>query len=60
MSCDCNKNIKAGVIGTLGANMVRGFSAYEIAVKNGFTGTEEEWLASIRGEDGNDGISVKR
>ena len=59
MSCDCNKNIKAGVIGTLGANMVRGFSAYEIAVKNGFTGTEEEWLASIRGEDGNDGISVK-
>ena len=51
MSCDCNKNIKAGVIGTLGANMVRGFSAYEIAVKNGYKGTEAEWLASLKGEE---------
>lgn len=32
-----------------------GLSAYEIAVKNGFNGTEEEWLASLRGEDGKDG-----
>jgi hypothetical protein len=24
-------------------------SAYEIAVKNGFKGTEEEWLASLNG-----------
>lgn len=30
-------------------------SAYDIAVKNGFVGTEEEWLASLRGEDGKDG-----
>lgn len=30
-----------------------GASAYEIAVENGFTGTEEEWLASLKGEDGN-------
>ena len=51
MSCDCNKNIKAGVIGTLGANMVRGFSAYEIDVKNGYKGTEQEWLASLKGEE---------
>ncbi|MBQ8749104.1 MAG: trypsin-like peptidase domain-containing protein [Clostridia bacterium] len=29
-----------------------GMSAYEIAVKNGFTGTEEEWLESLKGEDG--------
>lgn len=29
-----------------------GMSAYEIAVKNGFEGTEQEWLASLRGEDG--------
>lgn len=25
----------------------RGYSAYEIAVKNGFIGTEEEWLQSL-------------
>lgn len=30
----------------------RGYSAYEIAVQNGYTGTEEEWLASLQGEDG--------
>jgi hypothetical protein len=26
---------------------IRGLSAYEVAVANGFTGTEEEWLASL-------------
>lgn len=30
-------------------------SAYGIAVKNGFTGTEAEWLASLKGTDGTDG-----
>ena len=29
-----------------------GASAYEIAVNNGFTGTEAEWLESLRGKDG--------
>jgi len=29
-----------------------GDSAYEIAVDNGFVGTEEEWLASLKGEPG--------
>ena len=29
-------------------------SAYDIAVKNGFQGTEEEWLLSLKGEDGKD------
>ena len=28
---------------------VSGLSAYEIAVKNGFSGTEQEWLASLQG-----------
>lgn len=28
---------------------LRGYSAYEIAVQNGFVGTEEEWLASLIG-----------
>lgn len=31
-------------------------SAYEIAVKNGqFTGTEEQWIASLQGQKGDDG-----
>lgn len=30
-----------------------GASAYEIAVAYGFEGTEEEWLASLKGSDGN-------
>lgn len=29
-----------------------GKSAYEIAVDHGFSGTEAEWLASLRGADG--------
>lgn len=32
-----------------------GKSAYEIAVDNGFVGTEQEWLNSLKGADGNDG-----
>jgi len=30
-------------------------SAYDIAVDNGFTGTEQEWLASLKGEKGDPG-----
>jgi hypothetical protein len=30
-------------------------SAYAIAVKNGFEGTEEEWLASLKGDKGDQG-----
>lgn len=44
-----------------GGTGVNGESAYEIAVANGFEGTEEEWLESLRGEDGAagaDGASV--
>ena len=29
-----------------------GESAYDIAVRNGFEGTEEEWLESLKGKDG--------
>jgi len=42
---------------------VRGESAYEIAVRQGYTGTEEEWIASLKGDpgtpghDGDDGFS---
>lgn len=31
---------------------IYGESAYEIAVNNGFEGTEQEWLASLRGPQG--------
>ena len=32
-----------------------GKSAYQVAVQNGFTGTEEEWLQSLKGEQGPQG-----
>ena len=28
----------------------RGFSAYEVAVQNGFIGTEQEWIASLQSD----------
>lgn len=33
-------------------------SAYDIAVKNGFNGTESEWLLSLRGESATQGTSI--
>ena len=33
----------------------RGYSAYEIAVQEGYVGTEEEWLASLKGDPGDPG-----
>lgn len=42
----------AGHDGIIGRD---GKSAYEIAVENGFVGTEVEWLASLQGEPGRDG-----
>lgn len=41
--------------GADGADGADGLSAYEIAVNNGFIGTEVEWLASLVGADGADG-----
>lgn len=37
--------------------LIRGKSAYEIAVDNGFTGTEKEWLLSLKGESGTNGTA---
>ena len=39
-----------------GINGSEGKSAYIIAVEHGFTGTETEWLQSLKGADGRDGI----
>lgn len=33
-------------------------SAYDIAVENGFVGTEKEWLASLQGSNGSDGQNL--
>lgn len=41
-----------------GLEMIRGYSAFEVAVINGFSGTVDEWLASLKGEDGDDGRGI--
>lgn len=43
---------KDGLDGTNGQN---GLSAYEIAKNGGFIGSEDEWLASLKGEKGEQG-----
>lgn len=43
---------KDGIDGAPGAD---GKSAYQIALDNGFEGTEAEWLESLKGEDGEPG-----
>lgn len=40
------------VRGSLLETVLRGYSAYELAVKNGFVGTMEEWIASLKGDIG--------
>lgn len=47
----------AGPPGPPGPQGPQGLSAYEVAVENGFVGTEEEWLASLVGPPGESGGS---
>lgn len=35
-----------------GERGIQGLSAYQVALKNGFVGTEEQWLESLKGEPG--------
>lgn len=42
---------------TVGAKGEDGKSAYQIAVDEGFKGSETDWLASLKGADGKDGIN---
>lgn len=47
---DLPTDVSQGARQTIVTNVrqiLRGYSAYEIAVQNGFTGSEEEWLASL-------------
>ena len=43
---------KLSTIGSGGGSGTNGKSAYEIAVDNGFVGTETEWLESLNGKQG--------
>lgn len=44
----------------LSANGGAGKSAYEVAVDNGFVGTESDWLLSLEGADGTNGTNGAR
>lgn len=51
------KDGKNGADGLPGCDGIDGKSAYIIAVEHGFSGTETEWLQSLKGADGKDGIT---
>ncbi len=51
-----SEGMSAGM--TMSLQTWRGFSAYEIAVQNGYAGTEAEWLESLRGAPGQNGTEV--
>ena len=42
---------KAAIAGAGGIQGKDGKSAYQIAVENGFVGTEAEWIESLKGDD---------
>lgn len=51
---------KKNLEGTIKAFNTYHTDAYAIAVKNGFEGTEAEWLASLKGEKGDTGAQGER
>lgn len=51
------ENGKNGLNGENGKNGTNGLSAYEIAKAGGYTGTEEEWIVSLKGNPGENGTS---
>ncbi len=66
-SCDCASSTSSTISGSCSCSSktLHGrlytptfVSAYSIAVKNGFVGTEEEWLASLQGEDGKSAYQI--
>lgn len=50
-------NGKDGANGADGKAGTDGLSAYELAVKNGFSGNEAAWLESLKGEKGDTGVA---
>lgn len=51
------KNGADGLPGRDGIDGIDGKSVYIIAVEHGFSGTENEWLQSLKGADGRDGVT---
>ena len=47
----------AGANGKDGINGTNGLSAYQVAVSNGFIGTEQQWIVSLKGATGATGAS---
>ena len=55
----CAATLALGAVGFVGCEAEKEIiNAYDIAVKNGFQGTEEEWLLSLHGENGKDGTDL--
>ena len=52
-----NETIQVVEISSVGVQGARGKSAYEVAVDNGFVGTEQEWLDSLQGGGGGGGAT---
>lgn len=52
-------NVISAVGGGSGSSGADGKSAYEIAVEHGFEGSEDDWLKSLKGADGKNGIDGK-
>ncbi len=52
-NCGCNTPIRVNgsLTGVLSNAVLRGQSAYELAVQNGFEGTLEEWLDSLKADN---------
>ena len=49
-------NPAGDISGALSNPLARGASAYEIAVANGYVGTEEQWLESLQGRTPQRGV----
>lgn len=61
MSLDGNATAKTVLRGKVNnPDKIHGKSAYEIALLNGFEGTETEWLASLKGDTGEIGPQGKQ
>lgn len=57
-SLDGGSTYPVGPLRLKGDIGVDGLSAYEVAVDNGFEGDEAEWLASLKGDKGDDAPNV--
>lgn len=55
---DPTPDVYAQILSLIQAGKIKGESAYDIAILNGFEGTEKEWLASLKGETGAPGVHV--